>query len=123
MVFTDGTLGAVEMNTATGYGYQVDVEITGANGTVRTAHTSGPVVKQNRKQYQPIDPDWLVRFDEAYKREVQDWVQSLLAGQPTGPTVWDGYVAMVVAHAFVQSAKTGQPQAVPDLEQPALYVR
>jgi myo-inositol 2-dehydrogenase/D-chiro-inositol 1-dehydrogenase len=123
MVFTDGTLGIVEMNTATAYGYQVDVEITGAGGTVRTAHTSGPVVKQSRKQFQPIDPDWLVRFDEAYKREVQDWVQSLLVGQPTGPTVWDGYVAMVVADAFVQSAETGQPQTVPVLERPALYKR
>lgn len=40
-----------------------------------------------------------------------------------GPTLWDGYVVMVVADAFVQSTKTGQPQAVPDLEQPALYAR
>ena len=61
--------------------------------------------------------------DEAYKREVQDWVQSLLVGQPTGPTVWDGYVAMVVADAFVKSAETGQPQEVPVLERPALYER
>jgi myo-inositol 2-dehydrogenase/D-chiro-inositol 1-dehydrogenase len=123
MAFKDGALGVIEMNTATGYGYQVDVEITGAVGSARTSPAPAPVVKQSRRQFQPIDPDWLVRFDEAYKREVQDWVQSLMAGQPTGPTVWDGYVAMVVADAFVQSAKTGQPQTVPDLEQPALYVR
>lgn len=64
-----------------------------------------------------------MRFDEAYKREVQDWVQSLLVGQPTGPTVRGGYVAMVVADAFVRSAKTGQPQTVPDLERPAMYAR
>jgi myo-inositol 2-dehydrogenase/D-chiro-inositol 1-dehydrogenase len=122
MAFKDGTLGVIEMNTATGYGYQVDVEITGVAGSARTSPASAPVVKQRRKQFQPIDPDWLVRFDEAYKREVQDWVLSLLAGQPTGPTVWDGYVAMVVADAFVRSAKTGQPQVVPDLVRPALYV-
>jgi myo-inositol 2-dehydrogenase/D-chiro-inositol 1-dehydrogenase len=123
LVFKDGTLGVIEMNSDTGYGYQVDVEITGTTGSARTSPASAPVVKQSRKQFQPIDPDWLVRFDEAYKREVQNWVQSLLAGQPTGPTVWDGYMAMVVADAFVQSAKTGQPQAVPDLERPALYAR
>lgn len=123
MAFKDGALGVIEMNTATGYGYQVDVEITGVAGSARTSPASAPVVKQSRKRFQAIDPDWLVRFDEAYKREVQDWVQSLVEGQPTGPTVWDGYVAMVVADAFVQSAKTGQPQAVPDLEEPPLYVR
>ena len=123
MAFKDGSLGVIEMNADTGYGYQVDVEITGVAGSARTSPAPSPVVKQGRKQFQTIDPDWLVRFDEAYKREVQDWVQSLIEGQPTGPSVWDGYVAMVVADAFVQSAKTGQPQAVPDMEQPALYAR
>ena len=38
-----------------------------------------------------------------------------------GMPVWDGYVATVVADAFVQSATTGQPQAVSDLERPAMY--
>ena len=123
MAFGDGSLGAIEMNTATGYGYQVDVEITGTCGSARTSPAPAPVIKRGRKQFQPIDPDWLVRFDDAYCREAQDWVRSLLAGQPTGPTVWDGYVAMVVADAFVRSAKTGQPQVVPSLEQPALYAR
>jgi myo-inositol 2-dehydrogenase/D-chiro-inositol 1-dehydrogenase len=123
LAFRDGTLGVIEMNADTGYGYQVDVEVTCTAGSVRTSPASAPVVKQSRKQFQPIDPDWLVRFDRAYEREVQAWVQSLVVGQPTGPTVWDGYMAMVVADAFVQSAKTGQPQAVPDLVRPALYAR
>ena len=123
IAFKDGSLGALEMNVDTGYGYQVDVEITGTAGSARTSPAPAPVVKQSRKQFQPIDPDWLVRFDEAYRREVQDWVQSFVEGQPNGPTVWDGYVAMVVADAFVQSAKTGQPQAVPSLKQPTMYAR
>jgi myo-inositol 2-dehydrogenase/D-chiro-inositol 1-dehydrogenase len=80
-------------------------------------------VKQSRKQFQPIDPDWLGRFDEAYKREVDAWVKSVATSQPTGPSVWDGYAAMVAADACVLSAKTGQPQTVPDLERPAVYVR
>ena len=62
-------------------------------------------------------------WDDAYLREVNAWVQSVAAGQATGPSVWDGYAAMVVADACVQSAQTGQPQAVPDLERPAIDIR
>ncbi|MDX1524340.1 MAG: inositol 2-dehydrogenase, partial [Anaerolineae bacterium] len=47
----------------------------------------------------------------------------VINGKPTGPSTWDGYAAMVVADACVQSAKTGQVQTVPDLERPAMYVR
>lgn len=39
------------------------------------------------------------------------------------PGLWYGYMAMVVAYAFLKSAETGQPQVVPDLERPALYAR
>lgn len=123
MVFKDGTLGVIEMNADSNFGYQVDVALTGSQGSARTAPASAPTVKQTRKQFQTIDPDWLVRFDTAYIREAQVWVQSLIEKQPTGPTVWDGYVAMVVAAACIQSAKTGQPQAVPGLERPAMYAR
>jgi myo-inositol 2-dehydrogenase/D-chiro-inositol 1-dehydrogenase len=123
MVFKDGTLGVIEMNADSNYGYQVDVELTGSQGSARTAPASAPTVKQTRQQFQTIDPDWLVRFDAAYIREAQAWVQSLVEAQPTGPTVWDGYMAMVVADACIQSAQTGQPQAVPSLERPALYAR
>jgi myo-inositol 2-dehydrogenase/D-chiro-inositol 1-dehydrogenase len=123
MAFSDGTLGVIEMNTATGYGYQVDVEITGTTGSAHTSPAPAPVVKQSRRQFQSIDPDWLVRFDDAYLREVDAWAKSVTTGEPTGPSVWDGYAAMVVADAFVQSARTGQPQTVPTLERPAMYVR
>jgi myo-inositol 2-dehydrogenase/D-chiro-inositol 1-dehydrogenase len=123
MTFKDGTLGVIEMNTATGYGYQVDVQITCTAGSARTSPAPAPVVKQSRKQFQPIDPDWVVRFEDAYLREVDAWAKSVATGQPTGPSVWDGYAAMVVADAYVRSAKTGRPQTVPDLERPAMYVR
>jgi myo-inositol 2-dehydrogenase/D-chiro-inositol 1-dehydrogenase len=123
MVFRDGTLGLIEMNADSNFGYQVDVALTGSQGSARTAPASAPTVKQARKQFQTIDPDWLVRFEAAYIRETQVWVQSLIEEQPTRPSVWDGYMAMVVADACIQSAKMGQPQTVPDLERPAMYAR
>ncbi|MBI1879439.1 MAG: Gfo/Idh/MocA family oxidoreductase [Chloroflexi bacterium] len=123
MTFKNGSLGLIEVNADSGYGYQVDVELTGDQGFARTAPGPAPVVRQAGKQFQTIASDWLERFEAAYIYEVQDWVHSLIAGQPASPSVWDGYADMVVADACVQSAKNGQPQSVPKLERPALYTR
>lgn len=123
MRFTDGSLGQIEVNADSGYGYQVDVELTGAQGSIRTAPASAPIVRKAGQQFKLIDPDWLVRFEMAYIHEVQAWVQSLIEGKPTGPSTWDGYAAMMVADACVQSAKTGLPVAVPALERPEMYAR
>ena len=123
MTFKDGSLGFIEVNADSGFGYQVDVELTGSEGSIRTAPSPAPTVKKAGQQFQTIDEDWLVRFDTAYIHEIQAWVQSVIAGKPTGPSTWDGYAAIVVADACVQSAKTRQIQAVPELERPAMYAR
>lgn len=123
LAFKDSSLGLIEVNADSNYGYQVDVELTGTLGAARTSPAAAPIVRQSCKQFQTIAPDWLVRFDAAYIREAQAWVRSLVKEQPTGPSVWDGYVAMVVADACVESIKTGHPQPVPDLEPPAMYTR
>ena len=123
MTFKDGSLGLIEVNADSGYGYQVNVELTGSDGSIHTAPAPAPTVRKAGQQFQAIDKDWLVRFDTAYIHEVQSWVQSVIDGMPTGPSTWDGYAAMVVADACVQSAKTGQVQSVPALERPAMYAR
>ncbi|MCB9079796.1 MAG: Gfo/Idh/MocA family oxidoreductase [Anaerolineaceae bacterium] len=123
LTFQDGSLGFIEVNADSSYGYQVDVELTGSDGSIRTARAAAPMVRQAGREFQSIDEDWLVRFDVAYVYEVQAWVQSLMTGRPTGPSTWDGYAAMIVADACIQSAKTGQPQAVPTLDRPAMYAR
>lgn len=121
MRFKNGALGLIEVNAEAGYGYQVDVELTGADGSVRTPRAAAAIVRAKGQEWQAIDPDWLVRFRVAYIAEVQAWVQSVIDGEPTGPSTWDGYAAMVVADACVESFKSGNVQAVPELVCPDLY--
>ncbi|MGB0386454.1 MAG: Gfo/Idh/MocA family oxidoreductase [Ardenticatenaceae bacterium] len=123
MSFRDGGLGQIEVNVDSGYGYQVDVELTGSQGSIRTAPASASTVRKAGQKIEFIDEDWLERFEMAYIHEVQAWVRSLILDQPTGPSTWDGYAAMVVADACVQSAKTGLPVAVPALQAPEMYAR
>lgn len=60
---------------------------------------------------------------EAYIIEAREWVYSLQIGTASGPSAWDGYVAMIIADACVESAKSGQPVAIEIPEQPTIYQR
>ena len=121
LTFKNGSLGILEVNAEAPFGYQVDVELTGSKASIRTPRAMWPTMMTAGKEWQFIDDDWLMRFDLAYIYEIQAWVQSVIEGRPTGPSTWDGYAAMVVVDACVESFKSGEPQIVPDLERPSLY--
>ncbi len=118
---TGGRMGSIETNVVSGYGYEVGVEIVGESGVVRTAPPSGAVVRRERAASQRIEDGWLERFHTAYVIEVQNWVESLRNGGPTGPDAWDGYASLVVADACIASLRSGSPQKVARLEMPLLY--
>ena len=123
MTFKNGSLGVIEMNADAGYGYEVIVEVVGERGSARTTGLQSAVIRRSGTRSQTVEPDWLVRFDTAYIKEVQAWVRSLQEGKPVGANTWDGYISLLIADACVQSAKTGQPQTLPVMERPALYER
>jgi len=121
MAFQNQALGTIEWNGDSGYGYEVQVEVTGELGSARMAPSSGPTLRQAGAASQAIDQHWSTRFNTAYLDEVQAWTRSILAQQPTGPSAWDGYMSLVVADACIRSAKTGRPQEIPLVERPAPY--
>ena len=119
--FAGGGLGTIECNSESGYGYEVDVRVTGERGSVETASLRTPWVSLAARRGQPVEADWLERFDAAYVAEVRAWIDSVVAGAPTGPSAWDGYVAMVVADACTESARSGAPVRVELPERPSVY--
>jgi myo-inositol 2-dehydrogenase / D-chiro-inositol 1-dehydrogenase len=116
-----GRMGSIETNVVSGYGYEVGVEVVGEQGVVRTAPPAGAVVRRDRAASQRIEDDWLDRFHAAYVIELQQWVESLRNGRPTGPDAWDGYASLIVADACIASLRSGTPQRVAKLDVPALY--
>ena len=62
------------------------------------------------------------RFDDAYRRELQAWVDGIAAGRADGPSAWDGYAASAVAETCLASlADGGAPRAVDLAPRPELY--
>lgn len=121
LAFADGAIGTLEWNGDSGYGYEIVVEITGETGKARTICHSSPVLRQGSTVAQSVTPDWPQRFAQAYVDEVQIWVDAVRAGEPTGPSAWDGYMSLVVAEACIRSVESGLPERAVGIERPALY--
>ena len=121
LTFRSGGLASIEVNLDSNYGYEVVVEVSGEAGTLRTPSISSPILRKGGGATRAVEPDWLERFEMAYRIEVEAWVRAARAQGATGPTVWDGYAAMRVAEAAERSLESGRAEAVPDEPRPALY--
>lgn len=121
VAFDSGAIGTLEWSGDSGYGYEVEVEITGERGTAGTTGVHSPMLRQGGARSQAITPDWPERFYDAYVEELAAWIDSVSKGQPTGPSAWDGYMSLVVAEACIKSTESGLPEAIIGRARPAMY--
>ena len=121
VTFESGAIGSLEYNGDSGYGYEVTVEVTGETGSARTASHPSPSLRQAGMASRAITPNWPQRFAQAYRDEVQAWINAISKNQATGPSVWDGYLSLVVAEACIRSAEAGTPQFANAGERPSMY--
>ena len=111
----------VEVQVADAYGYDIQCQVVCEKGTVNLPDPYAVVKRANASRSYPLLTDWKDRFIEAYDIELTQWVQAVEAGQLTGPSAWDGYVACVAADALNRSRGTGVFYPIETIEKPALY--
>ncbi|MGW3198062.1 Gfo/Idh/MocA family protein [Streptomyces sp. NPDC001118] len=116
-----GALVDVEVFVNCGFGYQVRCEAVCERGSARIGAEHTMVVTTAGDAREEVAQDYLVRFAGAYDREVQAWVDATRRGRVTGPSVWDGYAASVVAEAGVRALETGGRVTVELAPRPDLY--
>ncbi|MFF4575094.1 Gfo/Idh/MocA family protein [Streptomyces sp. NPDC001410] len=116
-----GALVDVEVFVNCGFGYQVRCEAVCEAGSARIGDEHTMLVTRRGSAAEEVAQDYLVRFADAYDREVQAWVDATRRGEVTGPSVWDGYAASVVAEAGVRALETGGRVAVGLAPRPDLY--
>jgi myo-inositol 2-dehydrogenase / D-chiro-inositol 1-dehydrogenase len=133
MELEGGALVFDEIFMRSGYGYEIRCEVVGTAGTIELAPTARVVTRSRLKVSGNFPPDWRGRFADAYRRELQTWVDAVTrwlsgdvennAGPVDGPDAWDGYRAALVAQTVLLSMAQGvpvrvQPMAVPELYKP-----
>ncbi|MEU1787935.1 Gfo/Idh/MocA family oxidoreductase [Streptomyces sparsogenes] len=116
-----GALVDVEIFATCGFGYQVQAEAVCERGTARVGDAHGMLINRTGGWGGEIAPDFVARFEEAYDREVQAWVNATRRGEVEGPSAWDGYAAAAVSAAGVRAQTDGRRTAVEMIERPAFY--
>lgn len=107
-----GALVDVEVNVATGVGYEVRTELVAERGTAMIGLEGGPVIATGTAgsavRGRAVPPSFVERFEVAYDLEFQAWADAARRGTATGPTAWDGYAATAVTTAGVEALRSGQ---------------
>jgi myo-inositol 2-dehydrogenase/D-chiro-inositol 1-dehydrogenase len=118
---TGGAIVNVEIFATCGFGYQVQAEAVCERGTARVGDAHDMLVNRPGTWGGEIAQDFVARFEEAYDREVQAWVNATKRGVVEGPSAWDGYAAAAVCEAGVRAQTTGERTPVDMIERPAFY--
>ena len=116
-----GALVAIETSVNVAYAYDIRGEVIGETGVITLAERNDVVVKANGTFSGHVPADWRERFADAFDTEFRAWIAAAAAGEATGPSAWDGYVATVATAAGVKAMASGGRETIALRELPALY--
>jgi myo-inositol 2-dehydrogenase/D-chiro-inositol 1-dehydrogenase len=104
----DGVLTTVESLLNAGYGYDIRCEVVGDRGTVALSHGGHVVIDSERTSAWSYPADWRARFADAYRLELQEWIDAIQEGRaPTLASARDGLAAGIISDAVIASMKGG----------------
>ncbi len=112
MRFDNNSLGNIETSRHAFYGYDVRSEVLGSKGGLHIGmlrYTPVLVMTREGGVQHDVVPYFLERFGEAYRREIQHFVDSIRAGKAPSITGRDGLYAIEIGAAATYSAKVGGP--------------
>ena len=117
-----GEIVSTEVNVNGGYGYHVHAQLVGSNGTVEMAPPARTLSNLAGTQNFAFPTDWVPRFAQAYRDQMQTWVNAVLAGRFAGASAWDGYVTTAIAEQVAAVVGTRRSVEITLPTRPALYV-
>ncbi len=108
--FARGGLGNVEVSRTAIYGYDIQCEIVGSEGTLQVGylrHT--PVLLLNRDGvHHDVVPHFPQRFGKAYTRQIEHFATCLRVGKPPLVTPQDARAALQIGLAATRSHSEGR---------------
>jgi scyllo-inositol 2-dehydrogenase (NAD+) len=112
--FGRGGIGNAESHRKSNYGYDIRTEIIGSKGAIQVGYlqqTAQLVLTGAGASHDVVD-HWLVRFADAYRNELRDFVDSIIAGESTRVTAQDGLRALAISIAAERSYRESRPIAL-----------
>jgi myo-inositol 2-dehydrogenase / D-chiro-inositol 1-dehydrogenase len=118
-----GVLVDVEVFVNAAYGYDIRGEIVGESGTAALSEVDAVAVKRDGRRSSGVPADWRERFGRAFDAELQDWLNSVATGTPSGPGSWDGFAATVVVESCREALRSGSRTVVLLPDCPGFYAK
>ncbi|WP_338581473.1 inositol 2-dehydrogenase [Pseudomonas sp. MAG733B] len=122
--YDDYDTAMVQMQTASGkqchinncrqavYGYDQRIEVFGSKGMLQMDNLRPTTIRRWSQDVtdarEPLLNFFLERYQQAYKAELDAYIDALVKGSPMPTTVQDGLKALKLADAAVESVKTGR---------------
>jgi myo-inositol 2-dehydrogenase / D-chiro-inositol 1-dehydrogenase len=104
----DGVLSTCEVFLNARYGYDVRCEVVGESGALSLVEPVRTIRDAGRARSVSYPADWRPRFADAYRLELQAWVDGVRFGSPSPlADLDDGVRASAVAEAVVRSMHNG----------------
>lgn len=116
-----GEIVSTEVYMNAGYGYHVHAQLVGRQGSVEMAAPTRVLTNLAGTQSFGFPSNWVPRFAEAYRLQMQAWVDATNAGQCVGASAWDGYITTAIAEQIVGALASGDRISLTAAPCPALY--
>lgn len=112
-----------EVNVNIQFGYSIECELVMEAGTVSLGDQERVHVRDASGHRNAICRSHIDRFETAFNREVQEWINAVAADRHTGSDSWDGYAATCVVDAAVASLESEDAALVKVemIDKPAFY--
>jgi myo-inositol 2-dehydrogenase/D-chiro-inositol 1-dehydrogenase len=115
----DGKLCHINNSRRATYGYDQRIELFGSDGMAisdnKKAHELKFFGATTTDAAEPYLNFFIERYAEAYEAEIAAFVAAVRDGRPTQATFDDGYRALMLAEAAIESARTGKMVEVRDI--------
>jgi myo-inositol 2-dehydrogenase / D-chiro-inositol 1-dehydrogenase len=117
-----GVLIQAEVSVNIQYGYDIQCEIVGEEGILSLPEPETTVMRYKGKQSMNLLSDWKTRFQDAYDKEIQAFINQVDNHEPAqGPSAWEGYVAAVTSDACLKAQESGQREPIELDSMPDFY--
>jgi myo-inositol 2-dehydrogenase/D-chiro-inositol 1-dehydrogenase len=107
----NGAMAVIHVGRTAAHGYHIETEITGTRGALRI----GGIPRKNQCEIYGADgvliecPEYFPeRFDDAYRLEMQAFVNAVRENRKPDITVYDGTACTKIGFATTEAFKTGQ---------------
>jgi inositol 2-dehydrogenase len=109
--FGRGGIGNAESHRKSNYGYDIRTEIIGSKAAIQVGYLqqTAQVVLTGAGASHDVVDHWLMRFADAYRNELREFVDSIIAGEPARVTAQDGLRALAVSIAAERSYRESRP--------------